>query len=81
MPLDENELLVRFEPDAERLAFYRIVRGTPEREQLMFVTEFKLSKLKALPVEQAEHKLGKFLAWIFAGMRRSLYRELNQGDS
>ncbi len=80
MPFDENELLVRFEPDGERLAFYRVIRSARVSEQLMFVTEFNLSNLKALPVEQSEQKLGKFLAWAFARMRHSLYPELNQGN-
>jgi hypothetical protein len=72
MPINKNELVVRFEPDAQRLAIYRTIYRNGEASQLMFVTEFRVPELRSWPKAEAEQRIGRFLLWNFRELMDAL---------
>lgn len=81
MPINKNELVVRFEPDASRLAIYRTISSNGEPNQLMFLTEFTIPELLSWSTEQSEGRIGRMLIWSFPELKTALKPKLGKGNS
>lgn len=80
MPINKNELVVRFEPGASRLAIYRTIPSDGEPNQLMFLTEFTIPELLSWSAEQGEGRIGRMLIWSFPELKAALEPKLSKGN-
>ncbi len=66
MKILDNELIVLYNPDQEKIEIYRSIEGSKER---YFLTECPLSKLKSMGFNEGGRLLGENILLFLEGTR------------
>ena len=70
--ISENDLLVHFDLERQKLVIYRLTSGSPAQNVLH--TEYPVAKLQAMPFGEAGRIIGEDILISIAGTRQALVK-------
>ncbi len=75
MTISENDLLIRYDEQEQKLIVYRLSDNASLQCAKVLHTEYSLSKLKSMSINEAGRRIGEDILVSLAGTRKEVLKQ------